>query len=111
MREQCIEKWQRENPRKSISEGLKVTAKSAINMFKDELHFAVQKLAAIKSNDMKMIYLDKNYPPSEIKQTVQTVLKTLESPETTIRLMALVPDVPKNSQCSNDMPFSTTFLT
>jgi len=36
-----MEQWRRENPRKPISEGLKVTAKPYIDMFKEKLNDAV----------------------------------------------------------------------
>jgi len=34
LREHCIEQWRRENQKKPISEGLKVTAKKSMDMFK-----------------------------------------------------------------------------
>ena len=73
IKEQCMEQWRRENPRKPISEGLKVTAKPSMDAFTDKLNEAVRKLASSKSNDIKMIYLDKNYPPREIKLTLQAI--------------------------------------
>jgi len=57
---------------------------------------------------MKMIYLDKNYPPREIKLTLQAINDMVQGTNTSLRLVALVPDVPKSN---NDIPFSTTFLT
>ena len=73
MRERCVEDWRRANPKKSASEALKATATQSINMFKEQLNGSIQQLAKSSSSDMKMIYLDKNYPPREIKLTLQAI--------------------------------------
>lgn len=57
-----------------------------------------------------MIYLDKNYPPSEIKLTLQAINEVAKDTNASLKLVAMVPDIARNSQCKN-LPFSTTFLT
>ena len=54
----------------SISEGVKATAQKSINMFKDQLNEALTKMSKNKTQDLQMIFLDKNYPPAEIKITL-----------------------------------------
>ena len=58
---------------------------------------------------MKMIYLDKNYPPSEIKLTLQAINEVAKDTNASLKLVAMIPDVARNNQCMN-LPFSTTFL-
>ena len=57
-----------------------------------------------------MIYLDKNYPPSEIKLTLQAINEVAKDTNASLKLVAMIPDVARNNQCKN-LPFSTTFLT
>mmetsp|Transcript_33045 Transcript_33045/g.40920 ORF Transcript_33045/g.40920 Transcript_33045/m.40920 type:complete len:115 (+) Transcript_33045:2658-3002(+) len=72
-RENCIEEWRKANPRKSVSDGLKATATKSINLFKDQLNDSIRNLSSSQSDQMKMIYLDKNYPPREIKLTLEAI--------------------------------------
>ena len=45
VRKACLENWLKENPRKSVSEGIKATAKKSISMFKDQLNEALTKMS------------------------------------------------------------------
>jgi hypothetical protein len=56
-----------------------------------------------------MIYLDKNFPPAEIKLTLDQIKDHPASQKAQIRRVALVPAIPKN-QNMEDFPFSTNYL-
>lgn len=57
-----------------------------------------------------MIYLDKNYPPAEIKITIDAIKAHAANQSSRIRAVALVPQAPESILCG-DFPFSTQFLT
>lgn len=50
----------KEHPRKSLSDGLKATAKQSINLFRDLLNSNLTKMAKTDTDDLQMIYLDRN---------------------------------------------------
>lgn len=56
-----------------------------------------------------MIYLDKNYPPAEIKITLEAINEHEANNNAIIRRVALVPHIMKNNDCP-DFPFSMNFL-
>lgn len=56
-----------------------------------------------------MIYLDKNYPPAEIKITLEAINEHAANKNAQIRRVALVPHILQNIDCP-DFPFSTNFL-
>ena len=58
-----------------------------------------------------MIYLDKNYPPVEIKVTLEAIRELTASISSKIRIIALVPHIAENGSSSDTFPFSTSFLT
>ena len=56
-----------------------------------------------------MIYLDKNYPPAEIKITLEAINLHAAKTNASIRKVALVPQIAKDNYC-RDYPFSINFL-
>lgn len=56
-----------------------------------------------------MIYLDKNYPPAEIKITLEAINEHAANKNASIRRVALVPHIERNKDCP-DFPFSMNFL-
>ena len=108
VRKACLDKWLKANPKKSKSDGIKATASESISMFKNQLSQTLLKLSKNKSDDIQMIYLDKNYPPAEIKITLEAINEHAANKNASIRRVALVPHIAKND-CP-DFPFSMNFL-
>jgi hypothetical protein len=77
-------------------------------MFKDQLNEALTKMSKNKTQDLQMIYLDKNYPPAEIKITLEAINDHPANASAIIRKVALVPHMIENN--SRDFPFSINFL-
>jgi len=52
-----------------MSDGVKATSKEGSKMFKDQIKATINKVIeeGNKINDIQIMYLDKNYPPMEIK--------------------------------------------
>lgn len=109
VRKQCLDQWVKQNPNKSISEGVKATGHMATNVFKDQLNNTLTKMSQSKNSDLQVIYLDKNYPPAEIKITIEAINEHAANASASIRKVALVPHIAKNNYCA-DYPFSTSFL-
>lgn len=66
-------------------------------------------MSKAKTQDLQMIYLDKNYPPAEIKITLEAINEHAANANASIRKVALVPHIEKKNYC-NDYPFSINFL-
>ena len=109
VRKACLDNWLKENPRKSVAEGIKATAQKSINMFKDQLNEALTRMSKTKTQDLQMIYLDKNYPPAEIKITLEAINDHAANENAIIRKVALVPHMAEINSCK-DFPFSINFL-
>lgn len=112
IRKQCLDKYLKANPGKSKQEGVKATAAESINLFKQRLNEKLLQLSKKKSNDLQMIYLDKNYPPLEIKITLDAINEHEANQSAQIRRVALVPDMALESTQPDlqDFPFSMNFL-
>ena len=97
----------KENPRKTKNEGVKATAQKSINMFKEQLNQKLLTLSATDSDDLQMVYLDKNFPPTDVNITLHFINEHAANQKAKIRRVALVPDVASESR---DFPFSTNFF-
>lgn len=109
IRKQCLDKYLKAHPGKSKQEGVKATAAESINLFKQRLNEKLLQLSKKKSNELQMIYLDKNYPPLEIKITLDAINEHEANQSAQIRRVALVPDMAVEPDLQ-DFPFSMNFL-
>lgn len=83
----------KEHPRKSLSDGLKATAKQSINLFRDLLNSNLTKMAKTDTDDLQMIYLDRNQLPAEITLTLEAINEVSKGLNANIRRVALVPTI------------------
>ena len=63
-------------------------------------------MAGESSDQLKLIYLDKNYPPAEIKITIEAIKEQAKRLNADIKRVALVPQ----SSAQLDYPFSLNYL-
>ena len=56
-------------------------------------------MAEAKSQELQMIYLDRNYPPAEIQKTLQAINAQAAKLNVTVRRVALVPHIAKGNYC------------
>ena len=66
-------------------------------------------MSAQGNDDLKMIYLDKNYPPAEIKKSLEAINEVAQSLNAKIKRVALVPKM-EPANLARDYPLSLNLL-
>lgn len=91
----------------SESDGIKATSRAASNTFQEKLSDTIEALGKKKNQDVQIVYLDKNFPPAEIKITIAAINAHKRSSDAQIKTVAIVPETQTPFE---SFPFSLNFL-
>lgn len=68
LRQQCIDKWMANHKNASLEKATQATHAMVADSFRTELQAAIEN--GKKHAKLSVVYLDKNFPPAELNQTL-----------------------------------------
>ena len=107
IRKSLIDRYLKENPRKSKSEAMDATKDTTAKFFSQKLSEILYQAIETNNKQKQVIFLDKNHIPNIISKTIDTINKYTNTKKARVLKLALVPEI---ANPHHDYPFSLSFL-